>query len=153
MRTQKGPRARIAAREAVGAARPTMLATLGVPFDPEAVAFAVDSAVETGQPLVVVNLVELAPLPLSTILGYDQLEEASEVTRAPAELAQSLGVLVERLRMRTLHPVDALVELVAERGPGILVFGPERSKLRPRRYRRTVKAVRERVSCLLWLAS
>ena len=27
---------------------------------------------------------------------------------------------------------DALVELVAEREPGLLVFGPDRSKLRPR---------------------
>ena len=40
--------------------RPVLLGTLGVPFHPQATAFAVDSAVEGGRPLVVVDLA-LAP--------------------------------------------------------------------------------------------
>jgi hypothetical protein len=39
---------------------------------------------------------------------------------------------------------------VRERDPGVLVFGPDRTRLKPRRYRRAEKAVRERVSCLVW---
>ena len=35
--------------------RPVLLATLDVPFAEEAIAFAVDSAVESGKPLVVVE--------------------------------------------------------------------------------------------------
>ena len=43
------------------------------PSTPDAVAFALDSAVELGQRLVVANFVERAPLPLSAMLGYDDL--------------------------------------------------------------------------------
>ena len=38
------------------------------------VELAVDAAVESGQPLIVVTVVELSPLPLSLMLGHDQLD-------------------------------------------------------------------------------
>jgi hypothetical protein len=88
------------------------------------------------------------------VLGYDTLPELTpDVTaslRRSAELARSLGVHVERLRVRTPRPVEALLELVTELRPGLLVFGPDRSAMRRRRYRRSVRAVRERVTCLVW---
>ena len=59
---------------------------------------------------------------------------------------------VERLRVCSPHPIDALLELVAERNPGLLVFGPDWSRLKPRRYRRAAKKIRERATCLVWLA-
>lgn len=134
--------------------RPVLLATLGVPFEPAAAAFAVDSAVESGQPLVVVNVVELPPLGMSVAMHYDQLPETpedAEALRAPAVLAVSLGVEVERLRVKSPRPLAALLEVVAERTPGLLVFGPERSQLGRRAYRKAAKAVRERAGCLVWL--
>jgi hypothetical protein len=135
--------------------RPVLLATLGVPFDTAASSFAVDSAVESGQDLIVVNVTLLDPLPLSVMLGYDSLEEftpeLSESVRAPAELAVSLGVRVERLRVRSPRPVQALLELVAERLPGLLVFGPDRRRISARRYRKAARTVRERAGCLVWL--
>ena len=130
-----------------------LLATLGVPFDPDGLAFALDAAVESGLPLVVANVVELAPLPLSVLLGYDQLDRP-EVTRALSALteqATSLGVEVERLRVRSPRPIAALLELVADVGPGILVFGPDRTCLRRRRYAKATKAIRESCGCLFWL--
>ena len=132
-----------------------LLATLGVPFDPTASAFAVDAAVESGQPLVVANVVELPPLAMSVRMGYDQIEDArtAETLAAPAELAHSLGVQVERLRVKSMHPLDALLQVVAEREPGLLVFGPDRQKLRPRRYRKAARAIRDRAACLVWLAA
>jgi len=132
-------------------ARPVMLATLDVPFADEAAAFAVDSAVEAGQPLVVVNVAEVLPTPC-TLAGYGYVgrEELQAELRRPAELAHSLAVQVERLRVCSPHPVDALLALVQERRPGLLVFGPDRSRLRPRRYRRAEKKIRERAPCLLW---
>jgi hypothetical protein len=136
------------------ARRPVLLATLSVPFDPAAAAFAVDAAVETGQPLIVANVVELPPLGMSVGMGYDQLPdepETAEALRAPARLASSLGVRVERLRVRSPRPLAALLELAAERSPGILVFGPDRSRMRGRAYRKAAKAVRERAGCLVWL--
>jgi len=110
--------------------------------------------VESGQPLIVVNVVELPPLPLSVIMGYDQLDYTPELARAlrePAELAHSLGVRVERLRVKSLHPIRALVQLVGERRPGLLVFGPDRTKLSRRVYRRAALALRRQVDCLVWL--
>ena len=132
-----------------------LLATLGVPLDPEASVYAVDVAVEAGEPLIVANVVELAPLAMSVNMRYDQLEDEPSVAdalRFPAELAQSLGVAVERVRVRSPRPIEALLEFAGEREPGLLVFGPDRSKLRPWRYRRAAKAVRERAPCLVWLA-
>jgi hypothetical protein len=138
-----------------GARRGVLLATLGVPFDEAAAAIAVDSAVEAGRPLIVANLTRLEPLGLSLILGYDALEEFDpEVTasvRRPAQLARSLGVEVERLRVRSPRPVEALLDLVAERSPGMLVFGPDRRRLSRRRYRTAARTVVERAGCLVWL--
>jgi nucleotide-binding universal stress UspA family protein len=146
---------RVATVKGARSARPVLLATLGVPFDPEASAFAVDAAVEAGQPLIVANVVELPPLTMSVNLGYDQLPERpedEEAFRAPAALAHSLGVEVERLRVRSMRPVEALLELTAERRPGVLVFGPDRKRLKARRYRKAAKAILDRAACLVWLA-
>ena len=137
------------------AGRPVMLATLDVPFDPDAVAFAVDSAVELGQRLVVVNVVERAPLPLSAMLGYEDLPASPEMAQSvaePARLARSLGVQVSRLRVRSLHPIPALLEVVAEQDAGLLVFGPDRSRMPRWRYRRAARAIRSSVTALIWLA-
>jgi hypothetical protein len=135
------------------AGRPVLLVTFGVPLDEAASVFAVDTAVESGQRLVLANLTTLQPLRMSIVLGYDTLPELTpDVTaslRRSAELARSLGVHVERLRVRSPRPVEALLELVTELHPGLLVFGPDRSAMRGRRYRRSVRAVRERVTCLV----
>jgi Universal stress protein family len=138
-----------------GTGRPVLLATFGVPFEPAACVLAVDVAVETGQLLIVANVVELPPLAMSVRLGYDQLDDAEELVEslaAPARLAASLGVAVERLRVRSPRPVDGLLALLAEREPGLLVFGPDRSRVPRRRYRKAVGALRERAPCLVWVA-
>jgi hypothetical protein len=133
-----------------------MLATLGVPLDPDASTFAVDSAVETGRELVVVNVTRLEPLRLSIVMGYDALPEltpeVSASLRRSAALARSLGVRVERVRIRSPRPIEALLEMVHERRPGLLVFGPDRSALRPRRYGKAVDALRGLSECLVWVA-
>jgi nucleotide-binding universal stress UspA family protein len=138
-----------------GASRPVVLATLGVPFEPAACAFAVDAAVESGQPLILANVVELPLLAMSVHMGYDQLEDdpaLADSLRAPAELAASLGISVERLRVRSPRPIVALLELVAERSAGLLVFGADRRQMRRRSYRRAARAISERAPCLVWLA-
>jgi nucleotide-binding universal stress UspA family protein len=134
--------------------RPVMLATLDVPFDPSAVMFAVDSAVELGQRLIVANFVEQAPLPLSAMMGYDDLPyppEMAESLYQPVRLAQSLGVQVTRLRVKSFHPIQAIVEVTAEQDAGLLVFGPDLSRLRRWRYRRASRVIRNNVSALIWL--
>ncbi len=134
-----------------------MLATLGVPFDPDAAAYAVDTAVESGELLIVVNATQLEPLPMSLRLGYDALEELTpEVTaslKRPVELAASLGIRVERIRVRSPRPIQALLQLIAERGVGLLVFGPDRTRMSPRSYRRATRVIIEGAQCLVWAAS
>jgi Universal stress protein family len=148
---RSGPRDDVSLLSAAG--RPVLLATLDVPFADDATAFAVDSAVETGQPLVVVNAVEVMPTPWMFLgYGYVERQDLQDDLRKPADLARSLAVRVERLRVCSPHPVAALLELVAERSPAVLVFGPDRSQLKPRTYRRAARKIRDRVTCLLWLA-
>jgi len=135
--------------------RPVMLATLDVPFDPDAVVFAVDSAVELGQRLIVANFVEQEPLPLSAMMGYDDLPYTPEMAASlaePVRLALSLGVNVARLRVKSFRPVRAMVELVAEENAGLLVFGPDRRRIRKLRYRRAARIIRSSVTVLIWLA-
>jgi hypothetical protein len=148
---RSGPRDDVSLLSAAG--RPVLLATLDVPFADDATAFAVDSAVETGQPLVVVNAVEVLPTPWMFLgYGYVERQDLQDDLRKPVDLARSLAVRVERLRLCSPHPVAALLELVAERSPAMLVFGPDRSQLKQRTYRRAARKIRDRATCLLWLA-
>ena len=154
LRTRHPP-SRIPILDEASRARPVMLATLGVPFDERAASLAVDAAVESGQTLIVANIVELPPLPLSVAMGYDQLDYTPQMAaslRAPTELARSLGITVERIRVRSPHPVQALIQLAVERRPGLLVFGPDRKRLSARRYRKAARALRDEATCLVWLA-
>jgi len=131
-----------------------MLATMEVRFDETAAAVAVDTAVECGQSLIVANVVEIPLGPLCVRMGYGALEPTEDDAanlRAPVELAHSLGVHVERLRVLSPHPVAALLEMVAERRPGLLVFGPDPNSLKPRKYRKVARAITESCACLVWL--
>jgi nucleotide-binding universal stress UspA family protein len=151
MRTVRhsGPREEVSFVSA--GARPVLLATLDVPFAKEAIAFAVDTAVENGQPLVIVNVAEIVPTHWSLVgYGYIEREELQRELRKPAELAHCMAVRVERLRVCSPHPVDALLEVVAERNPGVLVFGPDRAYVRRRKYERAARRLRERTGCLVW---
>ncbi|MEP6892987.1 MAG: universal stress protein [Gaiellaceae bacterium] len=134
--------------------RPVLLATFDVPFAPEAAELAVDAAVESGQRLIVVNVSTVPMLPMSMLMGYEYLEseELTVALRAPAELAASLGIRVELLRVSSPHPVDALLEITAERNPGLLVLGPDLQRVRTRLYRKASRKVQERATCLVWLA-
>jgi len=135
--------------------RPVLLATIDAPFDEQAATFAVESALECGQPLIVANVLEIPLAPLCVAMGYGPLEPSEEAAanlRAPAELAHSLGVALERLRILSPHPIDALLEVVKERRPGLLVFAPDRTAVKPRSYRRAAKKIAAKAPCLVWLA-
>ncbi len=132
--------------------RHVVLATIEAPLTAEASAFAVDAAVESGQPLIVVNAVESSLQPCALVLGYDTIvpPDVEESLRAPADLAHSLGVEVERLRLRSPRPVAALLELVSERRPGLLVLGPDPARMRARALRRVTRKIKREAGCLVW---
>ena len=142
---------------AVSASGPVLLVTLGVALDTRATAVAIDAAVESGKPLVISNITQLEPLTLSVMMGYDALEEltpdVSRSVRQPAEIAAAFGLDVELLRVRSPRPISALLELIRERRPSLVVFGPDPAKIALRRARRAVAALQDGVgSSLFWLS-
>lgn len=146
----RGPRVEPVAPSQV---RPVVVATLEAPLTAEAARIAVDSAVEAGQPLLVVNAVESLLAPCGMVLGYDYVAppDVEESLRAPAVLAHSLGVRVERFCLSSPRPVEALLEFVEERSCGLLVVGPDRSRIGRRRYRRATTKICDGAPCLVWL--
>jgi nucleotide-binding universal stress UspA family protein len=131
-----------------------MLATFDVPFAADAAELAVDAAVESGQRLLVVNASLVPVLPLSMLMGYEYIEtdELTHALRAPAELAASCAIPAELLRVSSPRPLEALLELVAEREPGLLVVGPDISRMKKRTYEKVARRIRDRAACLVWLA-
>ena len=151
LRDVRIPATRAAARELAG--RPVVLATFDVPVLAEASELAVDIAVESGQPLVVVNAVELTIRPMTSSWGAEVIvtDDVDESLRAPAALARALAVEVERIRLVSPRPVKALLELVGERSPGLLVLGADASRMRRRAYRKATRTLRDEAPCLVWL--
>jgi nucleotide-binding universal stress UspA family protein len=133
-------------------ARPIMLVTFDVPVDPYAAELAVDAAVEAGQPLLVVNVVDMPIRPMTASWGQEVVvtEDVDDSLRAPAELAHSLAVAVERIKLVSPRPLRALLELVAEREPGLLVLGPDRKRMGRWRLRRVERRVCGAAPCLVW---
>jgi hypothetical protein len=127
---------------------------MGVEFDPNAADFAVEAAIESGLALIVANVMALEVVPISTMLGYSGVlgdpPELAAALKAPAARAYALGVAVERVRIRTPHRIDALLEFVSERDASLLVFGPDPRRLRRRLHRKACRAVRDRAQCLVW---
>jgi hypothetical protein len=102
----------------------------------------------------VANVTALEPLRMSITLGYDALPEltpeVSASLRRSAELARSLGVHVERLRVRSPRPVEA-----ADRAGGRRASAACSCSVRTRALGAALpqgaRAVRERVTCLVWV--
>ncbi len=139
------------------AARPVVLATCAVRVHPSAERMAIDSAIEAGVPLVVVNLIPL-PLYVTTLVlvGPEGTtlphEEDLDAVRATANRAAHLGVKTELLRVRTRHAVTALLEVLHERDAGMLVFGPDLGRFGRVRFRATARRLRRQAECLVWIA-
>lgn len=146
-------RGALARPRAASESRPVMLVTFDVPVRADAAELAVDAAVESGQKLLLVNLVELPIRPMTASWGSETvvLEDVETSLRAPAELAHSLAVAVERLRIVSPRPLKALLELVGERLPGLLVLGADTGRMRGRRYRKAARRIREEAPCLVWI--
>ncbi len=155
LRERHEGQARLAAEPT--AARPVVLATLSVRVDPSAERMAIESALEAGVPLVLVNLISLPPYPRTLVLAGPEAttlphEEDLDEVRATAHRAAELGLKTELLRVRTRHPVRALLEVLRERDAGLLVFGPHLAMVGRLRFRRAARKVRREAGCLVWVA-
>jgi Universal stress protein family len=138
-------------------ARPVVLATLSVRVDPAAERMAIDSALEAGVPLVLVNLLPLRPYPTTfALVGPEGLnlphEEDLDAVRATAERAVALGLETKLLRVTSRRPVKAVLEVVSEVDAGLLVFGPDLRRTSRLRFRVLARRVRREADCLVWIA-
>ena len=136
--------------------RPVVLATLSVRVDPEAERFAIDSALETGARLIIANMLWLPPHPTTLTLAREVAvlphEEDLDAIRETAARAAARGVRVELLRISSRRPLAALLELIDERGAGLVVLGPDPRRT-PRWWRAAAaRRIRRRAGCLVWIA-
>jgi len=58
-------------------------------------------------------------------------------------------VRVERVRVKSMRPVEALLELTADCSAGLLVFGPDRKRVGRLRLRRALRAIERPAACLV----
>ncbi|HET8977342.1 MAG TPA: universal stress protein [Solirubrobacteraceae bacterium] len=135
---------------------PVVLATLSVRIDPAAERMAIDSALETGARLIIANMLWLPSHPATLMLAREHAtlphEEDLDAVRATAQRAAARGVPTELLRISSRRPLQALIELLAERRAGLVVLGPD-PRRSPRWWRAmAARRIRRRAECLVWIA-
>ncbi len=137
--------------------RPVVLATLSVRVDPSAERMAVESALEAGAPLILVNLLRLRNYPATiALLGAEATtlphEEDLDAVRGTAARAAALGIETKLLRITSKRPIVALLEVLHEHDAGLLVFGPDLRRTNRWRFRAAARRVRAEADCLVWVA-
>ena len=133
--------------------RPVMLLTLNVELEEPAIAFAIESAAQTGAELYICDAV---PLEFRPYVAHVARQWAEQMNRkhldAVAARARALGVTTSQLTFHNPKPVKAALEVARTEEIGLLVFGASREELGKRSYRKAVKRIREDPPCLVWVA-
>jgi len=122
-------------------------------FEADAARFAVEAAADMRSTLYIVDVVR-------TERHADRGVPAAQAAalRAVDEHAVDLGVDIEHLPVVSPRPADALLEVVEDRRPALVVLATDQTVLRrfrrPRRrwHRRFIRVLAEQTSCLLWIA-
>jgi hypothetical protein len=133
------------------AGRPVMLLTLDVPLDARAQRFALETALGAGCSLVICDAVPVGPNSAAAVLRMRGRPDADASLRAAAGEARSLGIHVDELIFHSPRALAAATALCAERGVGLLVFGPSRAAAGRWRYRSWSRRGRRDTPCLVWL--
>jgi nucleotide-binding universal stress UspA family protein len=137
----------------MAAAGPVVLGTLSARVDPGAERVAIESCLDAGVALLVVNAVVAPHSPRTLTLGaLDPEREDYAAVRATAERAAGFGIRVEHLRVTSHRPVRAILEIAKERAAGLLVLGPDRGRVSRWRMRRAAREVRRNAACLVFIA-
>jgi hypothetical protein len=139
-----------------GPARPVILATLAVRVDANAERMALESALEAGVPLIIANMLRMPTYATTMMLAPEFAtlphEEDLEAVRETAQRAAAWGIPTELLRIMSPRPLTALIELIHERRPGLVVLGPDLKRTSRWRLRRAARRVRDEADCLVWIA-
>jgi hypothetical protein len=117
---------------------------------------AFESALEAGVPLILASMIQLPPYSMTIRMAPQYVtlphEEDLDAVRATARRGAALGIPTELLRVTSIHPIRALIELVQEREAGLLVFGPDRTRTSRWRCWAAARMVRAKAPCLVWIA-
>ncbi len=122
-------------------------------FEAGAARFAVEAAADMRSTLYVVDVVRTDR---RAERGIPAAQAAA--LRAVDEHSADLGVEVEHLPVVSPRPAVALLDVVDERRPALVVLATDQTVLRrfrrPRRrwHRRFIRVLAEQTSCLLWIA-
>jgi Universal stress protein family len=131
--------------------RPVMLLTFDVPFDRTAVAFAVESAAETGAELYICDGI---PVPTGNpAVAAARTFGTSETRKASSEVAaeaRGLGIRTTQLIFHHPRPVHAALEVTKDERVGLLVFGADRKRLGRLNFWRISRRLRKSAPCLVW---
>ena len=145
------PGAGSTAPHAPSAVRPVMLLTFDVPFDRTAVAFAVESAAETGAELYICDGI---PVPTGNpAVAGARTFGASETRNDSASVAQEArerGVRTTQLLFHHPRPVHAALEVTRDERVGLLVFGSDRKRIGRWNFWRIARRLRKSAPCLVW---
>jgi hypothetical protein len=133
---------------------PVVLATFDhARLEASAARFAIEAAADMRSTVYLVDVVRTERRAAGDIRA-DQAAALDAVVAVAAEL----GVEVERLRVASPRRDAALLEVVQERRPALVVLATDQTVLRrfrrPRRrwHRRLIQVLAEQTSCLLWVA-
>jgi hypothetical protein len=128
-----------------------MLLTFDVPFDRTAVAFAVESAAETGAELYICDGI---PVPTGNpAVAGARTFGASETRNDSASVAQEArerGVRTTQLLFHHPRPVHAALEVTRDERVGLLVFGSDRKRIGRWNFWRIARRLRKSAPCLVW---
>ena len=132
--------------------RPVMLLTLNVELEEPAIAFAIESAAQTGAELYICDAI---PLEYRNYVGHVARQYAEQLNRkhldAVAKRARERGVTTQQLAFHSPRPVKIALEVARDEQIGLLVFGANRKGLGRRYFRKAVKRIREDAPCLVWV--
>ena len=139
---------------------PVVLATFAsAPFGARAARLAVEAAAELRSPLIVVQSLAVRSRRRRARAAAEPLAPGlAAAVRGVRALAAELGVEVEALRVSSRRPVPALLGVVADRRPALVVLASDPAVLRRfrrptrRQYRSFVAALAANADCLLWTA-
>ena len=132
--------------------RPVMLLTLNVGLEEPAIAFAIDSAAETGAELYICDAI---PLEYRNYVGHVARQYAEQTIRKHldevARRARDRGVSTSQLAFHNPKPVKTALEIARTERIGLLVFGASRKELGKRGFKKAVKRIRQDPPCLVWV--
>ena len=134
-------------------ARPVMLLTCNVAFDPVAVRVAVDAAGDSGAELYICDAI-----PLGSFTYVDQMARkfAEHANRkeldAVARDARERGIRTTQIAFHNRKPIVTALEVCHDERIGLLVFGADRKRLGRGTHRRAVRRLRRDARCLLWVS-